>query len=306
MVLDVEAPEIEGHRQMTEQGLADGANLRGLLIPYAFGSSGERVSPREAARGHSYQCPECRERLVFRQGKVRVPHFAHYRTPESCRFMSEGWLHIAAKHAIFHAVSEWVEGHGPAPQLLRRCETCRQELWQPLPGKVRTVVMELRLPSGRVADLVLGGESGPVAVVEIYDTHAVGEEKEKDLCGIPWVELSATEALRDPIHWHARTSRGLKSFRCRCASAVRMRIVERGCAVHVDGCPVRARVWRGKPYANVIDDCSACEHSVGMIYVNDTKEDSEAYLLCDGFGKARADNPVAFQAAGNVHVKGTG
>ena len=145
-----------------------------------------------------------------------------------------------------------------------------------------------------------------MALVEIYDTHAVDEEKEKDLCGIPWVELSATEALRDPIHWRPRMSSGLKPFRCRCASAVRMKAIDRGCALHVDGCPMRARVWRGKPYANVMDDCSACEHLIDLVHIERGEDDAEAYVLCDGFGKACADNPAALQAAGNVHVKGTG
>jgi len=39
-----------------------------------------------------------------------------------------------------------------------------------------------------------------------------------------------------------------------------VRIIHRGFAMHVDYCPIRSREWKGKPYANVIDDCTGCTH----------------------------------------------
>jgi len=42
--------------------------------------------------------------------------------------------------------------------------------------------------------------------------------------------------------------------------AERKKIIERGFANHVDNCPIATRVYRGKPYANVIDDCLYCEY----------------------------------------------
>ncbi len=33
--------------------------------------------------------------------------------------------------------------------------------------------------------------------------------------------------------------------------------------VHVDYCPLHIRDYKGKPYANYIDDCSICEHYKG-------------------------------------------
>ena len=46
------------------------------------------------------------------------------------------------------------------------------------------------------------------------------------------------------------------------AEATARDTIYRGFALHVDGCPLPARVWRGKPYANVIDDCVSCEHAI--------------------------------------------
>lgn len=42
------------------------------------------------------------------------------------------------------------------------------------------------------------------------------------------------------------------------------RSVRRGYATHVDDCPIHARVWRGRSYANVIDDCVGCEHALDI------------------------------------------
>ena len=39
-------------------------------------------------------------------------------------------------------------------------------------------------------------------------------------------------------------------------------VIRRGCALHVDDCPIPARVWRGKAYANILDDCVNCERVV--------------------------------------------
>jgi len=264
-----------------------------LLIPYALDIAGRRVAPGNARSHESYLCPECRGRLVFRKGAVKVPHFAHYGAPESCRFLSEGWLHVAAKHAIFHAVSEWAEGRANAPEILRRCERCREERWQPLPASIRNAAMESRLASGRVADLLLRSASGPVAVVEVFDTHAVDEDKERDLCGIPWVEIGAADALRDPLHWRPRGTGGLKPFRCRCVGALKMKIVYRGLALHVDYCPLPAHVWHGKAYANVIHDCSACQYLVGAIMPDEEREGSEGYVFCDAHRRKQEPAPAA-------------
>lgn len=37
-------------------------------------------------------------------------------------------------------------------------------------------------------------------------------------------------------------------------------VTHRGLASHVDSCPLKKREWQGKPYANVMHDCSHCEH----------------------------------------------
>ena len=61
--------------------------------------------------------------------------------------------------------------------------------------------------------------------------------------------------------------------------------VERGLAWHVDGCPIPARLWKGKPYANVIDDCIGCKHMLAA--------SGDVGVICDGFRALRRPRPTA-------------
>ena len=39
--------------------------------------TGKYTSPRFASKNYKYKCPECERDLIFRQGKIKVPHYAH-------------------------------------------------------------------------------------------------------------------------------------------------------------------------------------------------------------------------------------
>lgn len=56
--------------------------------------------------------------------------------------------------------------------------------------------------------------------------------------------------------------------------AEKREIVSRGYALQVDYCPIRSRVWRGKPYANFIDDCIYCKYCISSTH--------EGEMLCSG------------------------
>mgnify|MGYP006295014389 CR=1 FL=1 len=263
----------------------DVKSCRALRIPYALAESGARVRPENGKRGARDSCPECHERVVLRRGDIKVPHFAHYRAPESCRLTGEGWLHVAAKHAVFAAVMEGAEDGSSSVQLFRKCEICRSETWQSLPPCVRRAELEYRLPSGRVGDIaLLDRRERVLAVVEIRHSHEVDSEKAEDLSDIPWIELSAMCALTSPERWRPLASAGLKPFHCRCLDATRLQVVQRGLALHVEGCPLPARVWRSKPYANVMHDCSQCDFLVGTIDVETATYGGPGIILCAGFG----------------------
>ena len=49
-------------------------------------------------------------------------------------------------------------------------------------------------------------------------------------------------------------------------------IIHRGYAMHVDDCPIGMRIWKGRPYANFIDDCLNCQYCIS----------AEEVILCTG------------------------
>lgn len=243
------------------------------------------ISIQDAQRGTQYICPECRGDIVFRAGSVKVPHFVHKKTPDKCRFINEGWLHISAKHAVFNAVCSWLNGKTKSPIIKRTCRTCRHNIEQSLPSKVVKTILEYRISicnSICIADVALLDQNNLLlCVVEIKDTHEVDSIKNTKLGDIPWIELDAQKALENPMEWKPLVENNFKKFRCRCDTAEKIPIIQRGLAVHVDYCPIKARVWKGKPYANVIDDCWAgCEHFVGQ--EGSDKYGNASEILCSG------------------------
>jgi hypothetical protein len=66
--------------------------------------------------------------------------------------------------------------------------------------------------------------------------------------------------------------------------------ITRGPTRHVDHCPLNVRNWKGKPYANFIDDCSGCEFLLDVTGNND-------FIICGGQHKIRTfDELRAFRA----------
>lgn len=81
-----------------------------------------------------------------------------------------------------------------------------------------------------------------------------------------WEELLNERAQRES-RIKAKVSRNLDR------APTRLPVIWRGLAQHVDYCPLEMRNWKGKPYANFIDDCvnSPCCAS-----------SEEGYVLCIG------------------------
>ena len=50
--------------------------------------------------------------------------------------------------------------------------------------------------------------------------------------------------------------------------------ISRGFATHIDDCPIKQRMYHGKPYANFIDDCLCCDYCISY--------EEEETMLCSG------------------------
>lgn len=245
-----------------------------MLVPFAMDGD-RRITPDEATPKTKYHCPECGGVLYLRSRK-KAPHFYHHKKPDHCG-LNEGIPHVIAKHSIKKAVLDALEGIGKTPSIKRTCRTCGNIITQPLPlHKITRLEFEKPIhANGSIIrfDVALINQKGSVVCgVEVYHKHRVDEKKRERLSSIniPWLEVKAEEIIQNPLLWQVRESGGLNPFCCeiRRKRAKQFRIIQRGMAIHVDGCPRAARVWRGKPYANVIDDCAHCDSFCGL----ETKE----------------------------------
>jgi hypothetical protein len=70
-----------------------------------------------------------------------------------------------------------------------------------------------RLPSGRIADVALLGESAPVAVLEVSISHLAPQEKSGHV-DVPWIQLNGDEVIGDPLTWKPGLDR-FKPYTCR-------------------------------------------------------------------------------------------
>ena len=84
---------------------------------------GNYTTPLAANKKNKYFCPECREDLILRQGKIRAHHFSH--KPGSCcgyfNNPSESNLHYEAKHRLGYLLK-----NKKKICIHKRCNFCRE------------------------------------------------------------------------------------------------------------------------------------------------------------------------------------
>jgi len=57
---------------------------------------GNRVEAEDAERHPDYSCPNCRQNVILKRGRIRVAHFAH-KPPTNCTWAGETTEHLNAK-----------------------------------------------------------------------------------------------------------------------------------------------------------------------------------------------------------------
>lgn len=225
----------------------------------------------EVTRGLSCGCvcPACGAALIARQGQKREHHFAHA-SGDPCRYASETALHLAAKEILARR-KEIVLPAVEANFYGTTIEVAPEKRY-----RLDSTTLERRVAN--VVPDVLAHVDGRSLHIEVRVTHEVDECKLARIqqLGVSAIEIDLSDKPRDlpPIdletfvveagpHKHWVHNVVAARVRSRIISEATIRpFVQRGFATHVDGCPLPARRWKGKPYANVMDDCSGCEHAL--------------------------------------------
>ncbi len=185
-----------------------------------------------------------------------------------------------SKRTLQRVVRAWIAGGGPAPQLLRHCETCGEKTWRPLDPGIRRAVVDARLPNGARADLLLLDDQRGVRLVIQVDGGSRLTNRVDPRSGLPLVAVRASSVQNNPLHWHALREFNLPGWRCRCAGA-RSLNVDDDFSLRAIGCPIHLRHDGSRHFARVIEDCGRCAFFVGIGYVGADRRRIE--LKC-GFG----------------------
>jgi hypothetical protein len=65
------------------------------------------VLPARASKGRSYKCADCNQRVILRQGNVRIHHFSHFTPTTRCNFYENAGESESHKHAKL-LMSNWL------------------------------------------------------------------------------------------------------------------------------------------------------------------------------------------------------
>ena len=210
-------------------------------------------------------------------------HFAHH-AGQNCEYGYETSLHLAAKEILSHARKIMLPPvYVHLPDSPRRDELLFEEREIPIDH------VELEKQYGDIIPDVVIYAGGKQLFVEVFVTHRIDDKKLKKLqrANISTIEIDLskrTETMTtEDLTAILLSSSSEKKWKYNAVAqqyvqrflhaADERKIIHRGFAIHVDNCPIRSRVWHGKSYANVIDDCSYCQYCISC---------GDTFILCSG------------------------
>lgn len=227
-------------------------------------------------------CPACGEPLVAKKGSKMMHHFAH-RAGTNCEYGYRTSLHLAAKDILSKAKKMVI------PAVILRFPDSYKEETISKEMEISLDHVELEQRFDNVIPDVVAYSGDKYFFIEIFVTHQVDESKLSKLQNnnISTLEIDLSkldrmiplEELKEILlqsnkakKWiyNAVASKWLSRFK---KVADKKRIVEHGYALHVYDCPIKMRTWRGRTYANIIDDCFYCEYCISH---------TDGYILCSG------------------------
>lgn len=212
-------------------------------------------------------CPACNHLLVARKGKKKQHHFAHHKGSE-CNL--ETAIHYAAKQIIKDAGEIYIPDTNVVFDSYRKAIPISE-------GEVMCLEdLKDEAYLGNITPDIIGYYKGKPLLIEIYVTHESDNEKinklkSRKLSAIE-IDLSCIdyntdiETLKQFVLYNKKNRKWLNNHK---ANVLRTKFLAtcdvikptlRSMAIHADDCPMAVRVWKGKPYANVIDDCLGCEY----------------------------------------------
>lgn len=278
--------------------------LKRLNLTYAL-KDGEITHISKVKRGLECgcTCPACGERLIAKKGQKVMHHFAHQATKE-CEYGYESSLHLAAKEILSQTKKMVIP-----PVYVHFPKSYKGKLLLSGAKEITIDRVELEQRFNNIVPDVVVYTGAKRLFIEVFVTHCVDEEKLDKLraTDISTIEIDlskidhsiTTEELTAILtedselkYWkyNSHENKYLRKFYC---VADKRNIISRGYAQQVDGCPIAARSWHGKPYANFTDDCLYCQYCIAHSF--------EGGMLCSG--RLRISSIQDFDTPEDVRVK---
>ena len=253
---------------------------------YALNKDGESVCISDVPSGLECNCvcPACGALLIAKKGAKRMHHFAHYKS-KNCEYGYESSLHLAAKEILLHSKKIMIP---PVYVTFPSASKPRELISKAMEIEIERVELERRFDD-IIPDIVVYA-GNKFFFIEIFVTHPIDEEKLKKLerHNISTIEIDlshieksiSTEELSDILlkkdsrkkwKYNSVEKHWLKRF---IKISDKRELISRGLTIHVDGCPIAVRRWRGKAYANFYDDCIGCQYCISY--------NNNGYILCSG------------------------
>ena len=251
---------------------------------------GKTVSINEVESGLACNCicPACKQILIAKKRAEKQHHFAHYNA-EDCGKGTETVIHKLAKDII----SKSTVFRTPALTLGSSDTIIYEETDIP----VDHVKLEHRIDT-IIPDIVIESK-GKELLVEITVTHDLVFPKTRTISkkGFPTIEVYAKELIRQnylngdfflqdnafqfELIYGTRFKQWIYNEKVNKIKTVikdnyaarftrkTIKFDDYDYLNYIDNCPVGARIWKsgfkkGKPYANIDDDCPSCSFCVGM------------------------------------------
>lgn len=254
-----------------------------LNLIYAL-KDGQITSIDEVERGSKCGCvcPACGEPLVAKKGTKVMHHFAH--SPgTNCAYGYQTSLHLAAKDILSKVKKMVIPAVEIDFQGTRKKELVSEEM------EITIDHVELERRFGDIIPDIAVYVKDQFFFVEVFVTHRVSNTKLDKLrkANISTIEINLSKIERnissddlkeillhsnDSKKWiyNAAEIKWLNRFN---QFADKKEIMGHDFTQYISDCPIQKRTWRGRAYANALEDCPECTYCIF---------EDDSYILCTG------------------------
>jgi len=152
--------------------------------------------PLIASKLNKYKCPDCDRSVIFKKGKIKQPHFAHYKSENPCHYYdrpNEDQIHKDGKSLMITILKN---KHNIS--FFRKCYSCNYQRQYHITIDHYTnsqAIEEFRFDynnsNRRAADVALLQNGMLIFIFEIFHTNRTKEENRPE----PWFEIDAEKLI---------------------------------------------------------------------------------------------------------------